>query len=169
MCGIMRSMSDQALTALLLCGTEPLSLALRDANWRVTDSHTLAGAGRHDAVLICVDQAGELAERPGLTDAAFESAVVVQVRNANEPAELALLAEFDRRAPSIRAAVAAADYAKAMAEAAAFRAPVHRFFTEVFVMVDDLPLRHSRLMLLVHLRDLILEIADISQLAPAAA
>ena len=91
MCGIMRSMSDQALTALLLGGTEPLSLALRDANWRVTDSHTLAGAGRHDAVLICVDQAGELAERPGLTDAAFESAVVVQVRNANEPAELALL------------------------------------------------------------------------------
>jgi glycyl-tRNA synthetase beta chain len=81
-----------------------------------------------------------------------------------EPAEQALHAEFERRAPAIRAAVAASDYAKAMADAAAFRMPVDRFFTEVFVMVDDQQVRNSRLMLLVHLRDLILEIADISQL-----
>jgi glycyl-tRNA synthetase beta chain len=86
-----------------------------------------------------------------------------------EPAEQALLAEFEQRAPAIRTAVASADYARAMTEAAAFRGPVDRFFTEVFVMVDDPLLRSSRLMLLVHLRDLILEIADISQLAPATA
>jgi glycyl-tRNA synthetase beta chain len=85
-----------------------------------------------------------------------------------EPAERALLAEFDRRADGIRAACAAADYARAVADAAAFRGPVDRFFTEVFVMVDDPVVRHSRLMLLVHLRDLMLEIADISQLTPAA-
>jgi glycyl-tRNA synthetase beta chain len=54
-------------------------------------------------------------------------------------------------------------------EAAAFRAPVDRFFTEVFVMVDDARVRNSRLMLLVHLRDVILQIADISQLATVAA
>jgi glycyl-tRNA synthetase beta chain len=82
-----------------------------------------------------------------------------------EPAEQALLAEIDRRAPAIRAALAAADYARAMAEAAAFRAPVHRFFTEVFVMVDDPRTRQARLLLMVHLRDLVLGIADISQLA----
>ncbi len=86
-----------------------------------------------------------------------------------EPAERALLAEFDARAPRMRQALAAADFAGAMAEAAGFRAPVHRFFTEVFVMVDDPRVRNARLMLLVHLRDLMLGIADISQLAPAAA
>ncbi|MGE3844159.1 MAG: glycine--tRNA ligase subunit beta [Vicinamibacterales bacterium] len=85
-----------------------------------------------------------------------------------EPAEQALLAEFDRRAPAIRKAIGAADYTRAMTEASLLRGAVDRFFTEVFVMVDDERVRHARLMLLVHLRDLILEIADISQLAGGA-
>lgn len=85
-----------------------------------------------------------------------------------EQAELALLAEFDARAPRIREAVAANEFTRALSEAAAFRAPVDRFFAEVFVMVDAERLRTARLMLLVHLRDLVLEIADISHLAPGA-
>jgi glycyl-tRNA synthetase beta chain len=84
-----------------------------------------------------------------------------------EPAEQALLAEFDRRADAIRAAGAASDYTRAMTDAAAFRAPVDRFFAEVFVMVDDPVVRQSRLLLLGQLRDLMLAIADISQLTPA--
>jgi glycyl-tRNA synthetase beta chain len=98
-----------------------------------------------------------------------EYAVALDRDALTEEAERALLAEFDRRAPAIRAALAASDYGRAMAETGAFREPVHRFFTEVFVMVDDPWVRNSRLMLLVHLRDLVLGIADISQLAPAAA
>jgi glycyl-tRNA synthetase beta chain len=86
-----------------------------------------------------------------------------------EPAELALLAEFDARAPRIREAVAAGEFGRALSEAAAFRAPVDRFFAEVFVMVDAEHLRTARLMLMVHLRDLVLEIADISHLAPGPA
>ena len=54
-----------------------------------------------------------------------------------EPAELALLAEFDRRAPAIREALRGGRYRQAMSEAAALRPAVDRFFTEVFVMVDD--------------------------------
>jgi glycyl-tRNA synthetase beta chain len=81
-----------------------------------------------------------------------------------EPAETALLEAFDRRAPGIREALDRADYRLAMSEASALRPAVDRFFTEVFVMVEDAGLRASRLMLMVHLRDLVLQIADISQL-----
>ena len=83
------------------------------------------------------------------------------------PAERLLLAEFDARAPAIREAVGRHDYRKAVAEAALLRPAVDRFFSDVFVMVDDQRLRTSRLMLMVTLRDLVLSIADISQLAPA--
>lgn len=82
-----------------------------------------------------------------------------------EPAEQALLADYDARAPRIRRALGEGDFRGAMSEAATLRAAVDRFFTEVFVMVDDAPLRASRLMVMVHLRDLVLDIADISQLA----
>jgi glycyl-tRNA synthetase beta chain len=83
------------------------------------------------------------------------------------PAERTLLAEFDARAPGIREAVAQRDYRRAVTEAALLRPAVDRFFNDVFVMVDDHRLRTSRLMLMVALRDLVLSIADISQLAPA--
>jgi glycyl-tRNA synthetase beta chain len=88
------------------------------------------------------------------------------VRDAlTEPAERALLAEYDARAPRIRQALGEHDFRGAMTEAALLRAAVDRFFTEVYVMVDDARVRTSRLMLMVHLRDLVLDIADISQLA----
>jgi diguanylate cyclase (GGDEF)-like protein len=87
----MRGMPEQALSALLVGVPEPHAQALRDAGWHVTEAHTLAGAGRHDAVLLCVAHAAELGERPGLTDAAFESALVVQAQNSTEAAELSLL------------------------------------------------------------------------------
>jgi glycyl-tRNA synthetase beta chain len=81
-----------------------------------------------------------------------------------EPAEQALMAEFDRRAPAIREALAAERYRQAMSEAAGLRPVVDRFFDDVFVMTEDVRLRTSRLMLMVELRDLVMQIADISQL-----
>ncbi len=84
-------MTDQALSALLVGVPLELAHAVRDAGWRVTEGHTLAGAGSHDAVLLCVANAAELVERPGLSDAAFEAAVVVQAKAGSETAELALL------------------------------------------------------------------------------
>jgi glycyl-tRNA synthetase beta chain len=84
-------------------------------------------------------------------------------------AEQQLLAQYDSHAPAIRAAVGAGDYRRAVASAATLRPAVDRFFADVFVMVDDEALRASRLMLMVSLRDLVMSIADISQLAPAGA
>ncbi len=43
---------------------------------------------------------------------------------------------------------------------------VDRFFTDVFVMADDPRLRTARLTLMADLRDLILELADISEIVP---
>ena len=83
-----------------------------------------------------------------------------------EPAERALLDELDRRRPVIDAAAASADYRKAFAEIAGLRAPVDRFFTEVFVMAEDERLRTARLALMADLRNLILQFADISEIVP---
>jgi glycyl-tRNA synthetase beta chain len=83
-----------------------------------------------------------------------------------EPAEVALLAELDARQPRVEAAASAADYRRALAEIAGLRPVVDRFFTEVFVMVDDERLRTARLKLMSNLRDLVLQIADISEIVP---
>jgi glycyl-tRNA synthetase beta chain len=83
-----------------------------------------------------------------------------------EPAETALLQELDARQPRIEAAARAADYRQALAEVASLRPAVDRFFTEVFVMADDARLRTARLSLMAALRDLVLRIADISEIVP---
>jgi glycyl-tRNA synthetase beta chain len=83
-----------------------------------------------------------------------------------EPAEQALLAELDARRPRVEQLSSAHDYKKAFIEIAALRATVDRFFTDVFVMVDDARVRTARLTLMAELRDLILDLADISEIVP---
>jgi glycyl-tRNA synthetase beta chain len=83
-----------------------------------------------------------------------------------EPAELALLAELDARRPAVATALAGADYTRALTEIAALRPVVDRFFIEVFVMADDARVRTARLTLMAQLRDLILDLADISEIVP---
>jgi glycyl-tRNA synthetase beta chain len=83
-----------------------------------------------------------------------------------EPAERALLEELDTRRPRIEAAAARSDYRGAFVEIAGLRAAVDRFFTEVFVMADDVRVRTARLKLMADLRDLILNLADISEIVP---
>jgi glycyl-tRNA synthetase beta chain len=82
-----------------------------------------------------------------------------------EPAETALLEDLGARQPVIERAAASADYKQALTEIAALRPAVDRFFTDVFVMADDARLRHARLSLMAALRDLVLRIADISEMA----
>jgi glycyl-tRNA synthetase beta chain len=83
-----------------------------------------------------------------------------------EPAELALVAELDARRARIEQAVRTADYRLALTEIAAFGPVVDKFFTDVFVMADDERVRTARLTLMADLRDLILDIADISEIVP---
>jgi glycyl-tRNA synthetase beta chain len=84
----------------------------------------------------------------------------------SEPAEQALLAELDAHRPRIESAAAAADYRQAFVDLAGLRPVVDRFFNEVFVMAEDARLRTARLTLMAELRDLILTLADISEIVP---
>jgi glycyl-tRNA synthetase beta chain len=83
-----------------------------------------------------------------------------------DPAERLLLEELDRRRPAVEEAAGAGDYRRAFNEIAALTPAVDRFFTDVFVMVDDARLRTARLALLAELRDLVLDLADISEVVP---
>ena len=81
-----------------------------------------------------------------------------------EPAEQALWSHIDERAPRIRDAAAGGDYREAFAGIAALQPAVAKFFDDVLVMTDDEPLRQARLVMVAALRDLILGIADISEI-----
>jgi glycyl-tRNA synthetase beta chain len=83
-----------------------------------------------------------------------------------EPAEAALVADYEKRSIQIREALKARQYGPAFSIAAGFRPAVDRFFTDIFVMVDDQDLRDQRLSLLRKLHDLLLELADISEIVP---
>jgi glycyl-tRNA synthetase beta chain len=84
-----------------------------------------------------------------------------------EPAERALLAEFQKREAVINDVVTSGrDFRKGFAEAAAFGPTVDRFFIDVFVMADDAVLRTARLRLMRNLEDLILKLADVSEIVP---
>jgi glycyl-tRNA synthetase beta chain len=82
-----------------------------------------------------------------------------------EPAEKTLWSQVDSRAPGIREAAAKGDYREAFAGIAALQPAVAKFFDDVLVMAEDEGLRHARLALVAALRDLILDIADISEIA----
>ena len=81
-----------------------------------------------------------------------------------EPAELALLDEMEQRERVIEKAIQDGDFRRAFGEAAKFGPAVDRFFTEVFVMVDDPALKLARLQLMKRLETLILRLADVSEL-----
>jgi glycyl-tRNA synthetase beta chain len=82
----------------------------------------------------------------------------------NEPAELALLKELEQRQQTIQAAVESRDFRRGFAEAARFGPAVDTFFKDVFVMVDDPPLKMARLQLMRRLEQVILSLADISEI-----
>jgi glycyl-tRNA synthetase beta chain len=85
----------------------------------------------------------------------------------HEPAEVALVAELERRRPVIEHVLAdGSDYSRAFAEAAGFGPFVDRFFTDVFVMAEEPALRRARLRLVKQLARLILTLADISEIVP---
>ena len=84
-----------------------------------------------------------------------------------EPAERALLDELQSRRLVIDAAVeTGAGFREAFAEAARIGPAVDRFFNEVFVMADDPKLRNARLRLMQQVEQVILQLADVSEIVP---
>lgn len=81
-----------------------------------------------------------------------------------EPAELALAAAIENKESEVAPLFQQRDYRQGLAQLAELKAPVDRFFDEVLVMDEELSRRNNRLALLVRLRALFLQVADISLL-----
>jgi len=82
------------------------------------------------------------------------------------PSEITLAEEIERRLPRINDALDHDRFVDAMREIVALRDPVDRFFVDVLVMAEDPRLRQARLTLLSVLKRAVLNIADISEVAP---
>ena len=88
----------------------------------------------------------------------------IQVFPKHPIVEIELSSKLTALAGSARRHLERDEYAEALASLAALREPVDAFFDGVLVNVDDTALRHNRLNLLRQLRELFLQVADISQL-----
>jgi len=82
-----------------------------------------------------------------------------------DPAEIALYDQLSDKQALVRELFAAGQYNEALASLADLREAVDRFFDDVMVMADDAAVRQNRLRLLHVLRELFLQVADISLLA----
>jgi glycyl-tRNA synthetase beta chain len=84
-----------------------------------------------------------------------------------EPQEISLSEQMQSLAATSREYLDRDEYSQALACLASLREPVDAFFDDVMVNVEDDALRLNRLNLLKHLRDLFLDVADISLLVVA--
>ena len=83
---------------------------------------------------------------------------------SQEPAEKALIGHLAPRVGLIHNAAVEGDYVAALKRIAELKAYVTTYFDDVLVMADDPAIREKRLQLMAGLRDLILNIADISEI-----
>lgn len=91
----------------------------------------------------------------------------LQVSLLSEPAEQELARQVAAQEQIVQPLFAARKYREGLEQLASLRVAVDAFFDGVMVMCDDIAIRNNRLALLVRLRNLFLEVADISLLAPA--
>lgn len=82
-----------------------------------------------------------------------------------EPAERELAMALASKATEVAPLYAAGDYSAALCALASLRQPVDTFFDQVMVMAEEADLRRNRLALLTRLRELFLQVADISLLS----
>lgn len=82
----------------------------------------------------------------------------------NEPAERQLFDRILSMERAVNPLFARREYSTALTHLATLREDVDKFFDSVMVMVDDVEVRANRLALLVRLRALFLQVADLSRL-----
>ena len=97
----------------------------------------------------------------------ISSPAAIDPKLLQENAEQLLAAEIDRLTQVVAPLFAQRDYTGVLSQLAKLREPVDRFFDDVMVMAEDIQVRNNRLALLHSLRQLFINVADISQLAPA--
>jgi glycyl-tRNA synthetase beta chain len=135
--------------------SEPLDIQRRvhavDAFTRLPEAAALAAANKRVSnILAKVERGHEFGE--------------VSANLLREAREKDLADQLRSLAGTSGGHLASGEYTAALSCLAALREPVDAFFDEVMVNVDDQALRNNRLNLLKALRDLFLQVADISQL-----
>ncbi|VWX51516.1 glycine--tRNA ligase subunit beta [Novosphingobium sp. 9U] len=142
--------------ANLLAGYKRAANILKKEDWhgiegeiaRTGEEDPLAGVDDPDLAPVI---AAKMAERHSLS---YEA----------EPAEQALIDALATAAPQAERAVAAEDFARAMAALASLRAPIDAFFESVTVNDPDPAKRNSRLALLDQFRAAVHNVADFSRI-----
>jgi glycyl-tRNA synthetase beta chain len=152
-----RGFAYDELNAVLIKG-RPVPDPL-DARRRLEALRQVRGSADFEALAVAFKRVKNLSRE-------LKTAPVELLDRLSEPAEAALLADFESRASAIRSAVAVRQYDQAFRIASGFRPAVDRFFTDIFVMVEDEGLKTQRLTLLRRLHELLLELADISEIVP---
>jgi glycyl-tRNA synthetase beta chain len=132
-----------------------------DARLRLEALQKVRSAAEFEALAVAFKRVKNLARE-------LKRPAVESTARLTEPAEQALLQEYTSRGAAVRAAAARRDYLEAFRLASGFLSAVDRFFTEVFVMVEDVELRDERLSLVWRLHELLLDLADISEIVPRA-
>ena len=84
---------------------------------------------------------------------------------SSESAEKPLMAHAASTAHLVSEARKERQYLDAFMRLADLQPDVTKFFDDVMVMTDDLVVRRTRLQLMANLRDLVLQLADISEIA----
>jgi glycyl-tRNA synthetase beta chain len=95
------------------------------------------------------------------------SPVSLDAKLLQENAEQQLASEIERLTTLVAPLFERRDYSGVLSQLAKLREPVDSFFDQVMVMAEDPEVRNNRLALLHSLRQLFINVADISQLAPA--
>ncbi len=83
----------------------------------------------------------------------------------NEGAERDLAEQLATLSDTLQPLIANKEYSQILQQLAQLQQPVDAFFDQVMVMSDDLALRQNRMAILSQLRELFLEVADVSLLA----
>jgi glycyl-tRNA synthetase beta chain len=100
-----------------------------------------------------------------LKKAEEQAGAAVKEKLLTEPAETALWDALAAARAAVTPLLEDRNYAEALTALAGLREPVDYFFDDVMVMADDKATRKNRLALLGELRDLFLNVADISRLS----
>lgn len=135
--------------------TEPLDFDQRvkavHAFYQLPEAASLAAANKRVSNI--------LAKQNGPISNSFDNQLMV------EPAEISLAKALTEKLEHVVPLFANKQYREGLAQLASLRDHVDHFFDQVMVMAEDEKLRNNRLALLNQLRDLFLQVADISLLA----
>ncbi len=142
----------------LLSGYKRASNILKKEDWHGVEGE-IAQTGEEDPLALVDDP-----DMKAVIDAKMAERHAKTLSYTPEPAEDALIQALAAAEPAAAVAVAAEDFASAMAALASLRAPIDRFFEEVTVNDECKPKRAARLDLLARFRAAVHTVADFSRI-----